>query len=242
VGGIWHIVSAIFMIMSAHRVSGGRATLAVLAWPILLVVLIVASYTGTLYFVMASAGGPFQAVVAPVSETTPVVESLVVYARGHEGRGPDHALRLVTESGLDPHNFLAQRWDLESVPLGESDLESLQLLAPTRKDMAVAAAAEALGSEDVVAHRLGDFVFTYHGIDFRSAPPGLWIVILSPDPDAQAPAQPLAIAVGKVDGTVVTFEEEEFAVALADQNALRAGNGLAPLPHPSTVTHSASRP
>jgi hypothetical protein len=45
----------------------------------------------------------------------------------------------------------------------------------------VQAAADAL-PVNIVAHRLADLVFTYHGIDLTNADPNLWIVITSHDP------------------------------------------------------------
>ena len=101
------------------------------------------------------------------------------------------------------------------------------------------AAADAM-PQNVVAHRLGDFVFTYHGVDSSTGDPSLWIVISSADPVAN-PNPPLGenIAVGCLDGSVKTFLPHLFASALADQNALRRSVGLPPLPDPRTVTHDA---
>jgi hypothetical protein len=105
--------------------------------------------------------------------------------------------------------------------------------------MAAQAAADAMPA-NVVAHRLGDYVFTYHGIDSTAADPQLWIVIKSNDP-AQNPFNDPneRIAVGLTDGTTTRHSAPRFAAALADQNALRASLGLPPLPIPSQVLHDA---
>ena len=34
---------------------------------------------------------------------------------------------------------------------------------------------------DTIAYRMGDLVFTYHGIDLMQPDPRLWVVIMVPD-------------------------------------------------------------
>src|SRR5262249_1672675 len=92
--------------------------------------------------------------------------------------------------------------------------------------------------KNVIAHRLGDFVFTYHGINLTTADPGLWLVIRSMDPDSNRMlAAARTIVVAKADGSTKVIGGK-FAQALAGQNQRRAKYGLAPLPDPATVTHS----
>ena len=105
-----------------------------------------------------------------------------------------------------------------------------------RRLHAIDAAAGAV-PEGTIAHRLGDFVFTYHGIDLDNADPALWIVILSPDP-AQARLGNTSpfVTVGLADGTTRQFSGG-FRTHLAAQNELRAKYNLPPLPDPATITH-----
>jgi hypothetical protein len=94
----------------------------------------------------------------------------------------------------------------------------------------------------VIAHRLGDFVFTHHGAVLNQCDLKLWIVIGAPDPDsdqwsnlANNPAT--IITVGHADGTVRQFSYMQMPAELASQNQLRAREKLPPLPDPFTVTH-----
>ena len=106
------------------------------------------------------------------------------------------------------------------------------------KQSASLAVAESMPA-GVIAHRLGDFVFTYHGIDLNQADPGLWVVILSFDPDVQSSgSSQIIITVGLADRSTMDLPATTFlTVDLPQQNALRASFGLPPLPDPSTVTY-----
>ncbi|HEX9832235.1 MAG TPA: hypothetical protein VGA66_03955 [Mycobacterium sp.] len=125
------------------------------------------------------------------------------------------------------------------VPVVDATLEAYAAWPRPRQRRAeqVAASAVPVGA---IAHRLGDFVFTYHGFDLRDADARLWIVIESWDPDAQMGAvgiQETRIAVGIADGTVTEFDQDQLAAKLTEQNALRETLGLPPLPRPRAVRH-----
>ncbi len=130
--------------------------------------------------------------------------------------------------------------DLSDVPVdGALDLIEFAVLPPTEKQEVVEEAAEAL-PDGVVAHRLGDFVFTYHGIDLDNAGAGLWVVVMAADPDVAGPALARGpVVVGMADGTVRAIARSRLTEALARQNELRAANGLPALPDPTRLTHDA---
>ena len=93
--------------------------------------------------------------------------------------------------------------------------------------------------EDVIAHRVGDWVFTYHGMDPVSADSQLWIAVASPDPGCNpALSQWPTLNAITADGQMTQTHNWDQQGVLANQNRLRKANGLPPLPHPSTVTHS----
>ena len=92
----------------------------------------------------------------------------------------------------------------------------------------------ALSPEDVVAHRLGDFLFTHHGIDFGHMNPRLWTVVAWPDP--QTNQSPGTVTVGLLDGNTSTFRMDSWEQELKAQNALRIQNSLAALPELAGVT------
>ncbi len=123
---------------------------------------------------------------------------------------------------------------MATVPVGAVDLEQLAKASPSQQQ-AMADAVAATLPKNVVAHRLGDFVFPYHGMNLNHADPTLWTVMMDPiDPDLLATTQ--AIEVGFADGTTRSIPQASFRQALANQNTLRAKYGLAPLPDPSQVT------
>ncbi len=93
----------------------------------------------------------------------------------------------------------------------------------------------------IVAHRVGDYVFTYHGIDLATALPRLWLVVQSHDPRSNKSCWPLGtVHVGQADGLVRSFPVEALSSKLNQQNELRIQLGLPPLPDPCTVWHEIS--
>jgi hypothetical protein len=126
-----------------------------------------------------------------------------------------------------------------SVPAGSSTLMTFESGTAYEQGQTLGEVALPAG---VVAHRLGDYVFTYHGIDPKTDDAGLWLVIASPDPGANGmllQGEVFAYQAQLADGSVLTINAVDWPGALAGQNALRAQAGLAPIPDPQTVTHSA---
>ena len=173
---------------------------------------------------------------ATISDVQSVVDTLLVYAHDH-GKLPPHAVACAGRDYLGPSVFLA--WETEtspdSIPVAGVPLRRFQAASSLRQTELINAAIEAL-PDNLIAHRLGDFVFTYHGIDLSAADPGLWLVILSPEP-LQNPEPARRVCVGCADGRVTQLDRPDFLGALARQNDLRAAHALPPLPHPATVAH-----
>jgi hypothetical protein len=176
-----------------------------------------------------------------MQRTQLVVDSILIYAENNDGRPLRHALEHAGDAYLGPGIFFAlgSATTPSSVPLAGATLETFAAAAPGQRDEMTRSSITAL-PEGVIAHRLGDFVFTYHGLEPAAADPELWVVILWPDPASNpTPAGGDRICVGLADGTVETINAERFAAALARQNALRATSGLPSLPEPATITHDA---
>jgi hypothetical protein len=242
-GPIWWVVSAVLTVRAGHKVSGVRATFAVATFPVLLVMLLVVAYASLVTFaVYTSASAATAGFTTPVQETRVVLDAILAYASDHEGRGPDHALALVEGGPMTEWDFVA--WstatDVSDVPVsGALDLVDFAVLPPSEQREVVEEVAAAL-PDDVTAYRVGDFVFTYPGLDLADAPAGLWVVIMAADPDAAvAPGAPGPIVVGTADGAVRAIARPRLAAALARQNELRAEVGLGALPDPTLVTHDA---
>jgi hypothetical protein len=177
------------------------------------------------------------------AQTRKLYEALPAYADRHGGKAPDHAIALAGAGDVLARYFIspASGSAPDAVQLGDVTLARFDALTPPRKQEVVAAAAAALPGR-VIVHRLGDFVFTYHGIDFANAAPELWVVLWSPDPGQNPPAGPGGdTVIGTAGGQVERIKLVDLAAALAKQNALRAQHGLPPLTNPLLVTHEKPR-
>jgi hypothetical protein len=163
---------------------------------------------------------------------------IMTNAQSNAGQWPAHGLALVGP-GAGVSNFVSSTTSTKesNIPIAGTTLDRIDFLPSGQQAQAVQAAAAAL-PEGVLAHRLGDFVFTYHGIPAAAPDPALWIVVHSPDPDFNPPGGAAGlITVGLANGTVTSLAGP-MSAALARQNALRAQYNLAPLPDPATVTHA----
>jgi hypothetical protein len=238
-GVIWWIVSGVLMVRVAQRVNGFRATLAVAGPPAAAFALFMAAYLGLVFVALGTARTTVARPLIPAQqEAGTVVSALRAQMAGSEGAGPAHALELVTAGRLEPSDLVgaATLTDLPDVPVGGTTLQQFMFLGPAEKQAVVREAKEAL-PPGVVAHRLGDFVFTHHGIDLAAADAGLWLLVYSADPRVNpGGGAPWAWA-GLADGTVAAISSTEFPARLSEQNDLRALAGLPPIPDPRTVTH-----
>jgi hypothetical protein len=237
VGWIWWVVSAVLMLKEAQQVHGVRAAFAVLLLPMLSVVTVVGLYVWLMVSALTAVGGMHWG--DPTQETQVVTQAILSYAGQNAGRGPDHAIQLVTGDYLTGSSLVspATATREDQVPVGKARLDQFLTLAPDQAETAAREAVQAL-PDGVIAHRLGDFVFTYHGLDLSAPDSRLWIVIRSPDPVANAwQAQASSVHVGLADGSVQEVPTEAWAGKLAAQNAVRAELGLPPLPDPANVLH-----
>ena len=234
---IWWIVSATIMIKDGHKVHGGRATFAVLSLPLLFIVTIIVGY-GFLFFSLLSGSGGFGPGFN--DRTVGMTTNIITYASANNGSGPEHAVQFVSDYGLSGMDYVSRQSPSvgADVPVADLTLTDYEGMNAEEKQSASLAVAESMPA-DVIAHRLGDFVFTYHGIDLNQADPGLWVVILSFDPDVQSSgSSQIIITVGLADRSTMDLPATTFlTVDLPQQNALRASFGLPPLPDPSTVTY-----
>jgi len=164
---------------------------------------------------------------------------VLAYVEGHDGQAPDHTAQVLLEGPVTAVVFLLRDslTMLGSVPLADMMLAQFDGLSSEQQAQVVQTAVERLG-EGTIAHRLGDYVFTYHGIDFADADPDLWILVWSPDPGQNAaPSLEEVIPIGLADGEVKHVSLSGFVEELSEQNRLRVSYGLPPLVSPFTVTH-----
>ncbi len=243
-GWIWWCISAVFTLKTTHKVSGGRAALAALLPPGLLIVSAIALWVYVMFGAMSSPNlYSMGNIAAPRGETQIIVDALILHAEENADQLPTHAIELVVQCRVIAWNLTlgGSHTFLDAVPVGGTTLEAFTLASSTRQTAIMNAAVKAL-PEDVIAHRLGDFVFTFHGIDMKNGDPDLWIVIASPDPQENPDPRLFGdLVVGRLDGSCETIPREEFQAELVSQNALRAEHGLPPLPSPETVRYKRTR-
>jgi len=246
VGACWWLVSAILMLMEGQRVSGGRAAIVLLAFPALLATVSVGGTAGLTFY------GVKQAQVAMATarstalmqqqemECTLVHSALQNWAAEHDGATPVHGVQVALGSSMGALDFLSADTMTfeEDVPIADGTLMDVVSLDNIERRQLVERAVAAQ-PDDVISHRVGDFVFTYHGVDLASADPGLWMLIMSPDPDHNDTATVNGvIVVAAIDGSIGSYDETMFAAEIMKQNLLRESAGLPALPMPSTVTHA----
>jgi hypothetical protein len=146
---------------------------------------------------------------------------------------------LVIDKSLGADNFMSMMSGniTASVPVADTTLDKFERLPPNRRKIAAQAAAKSL-PPNTIAHRMGDFVFTYHGINLNNADPTLWLVVLIPEPGPGGTPSAIRAVVGQADGSSRAIIGS-FAGELAAQNSLRKSAGLPALPDLATVTHQA---
>ena len=241
VGWIWWLVGAVLMVKEGQRVGGWRAAIATLVPPLT----VIGGLTGTMIWAVASGISSGAFFPQPTAESTSaeaqvIAEALVDYASRESGAGPGHAIELVMSDDLTVDDFAsADTYSTADAVLVTLDI-SLVDFRGLPSDSQKSAAQKAIDAlpKGVIAHRLGDFVFTYHGVDFENADPKLWVVVWSPDPDLNMPLNLQDwVAVGLADGTAQAMTVSTLLSALSSQNAVRAAQGLPPLKSPLDVTH-----
>lgn len=240
---IWWAIVGMYSIAEAQRVSIGRAALAATVPPILALIVSMGVLAAWFYMIFSGFGA------MSAGSAGPIGQAVLNYAAEHDGAGPDHALRLLMNDSLLAFQLVDDNtMSFESdVSLGDLTLDQFEQFTQQEKQQAVETIVADM-PDYVIAHRLGDFVFTYHGMDLNQAGAGLWIVILSPDPD-QNDAQdvdvigpfgqtmPGQMEVTLVDGSTQMLPTSLLGGMLEAQNQLRQAYGLPPLPDPATVTH-----
>ena len=237
VGWIWWLISAVLMLKEGQRVHGGRAALAALTFPLLMLGTAIGLYLWFVFSMLATVPWAPQATAVQRTEAQTVLSAVLRYAGQNANRGPAHAAQLVVGGYVESSQLICTTsFTQESlIKVGGTPLDQFTLLPAYQTHASLQAAIDALPNE-TVAHRLGDYVFTYHGIDFSKVDPQMWVVIQWLDPGANPPTPYSQIVVGDAGGTLQTIPLSAFPSQLGQQNILRSQHGLPPLPNPATVT------
>ncbi|MHC4826235.1 MAG: hypothetical protein ACYTEY_06705 [Planctomycetota bacterium] len=249
VGWIWWLVSAAIMVRAGQRVSGGRSSTAVLILPVM-VLLAISGLAGLLSWWSSSmfgGGGVMagQGWTPESQQTFALNNSLLQYSWQQNRSGPDHAIELVLVGSLGvwqgtpgaPFCQVGTKTTPADIPVGDGTLQDFLAMGMSGKLGATKTLLESR-PEGIIAHRVGDFVFTYHGATLGGNDSNFWTVVMVPDPGVNGtPAleDPVQIGTDRYMVTEITYGE--LAQSLQEQNAYRKTLGLAPLPDLTTVTH-----
>ncbi|MCC6949871.1 MAG: hypothetical protein IT433_00340 [Phycisphaerales bacterium] len=231
---IWWAVSATIMVARGQKVHGGRAAFAVLAPPGVVVLAAAAGFAWFMYWsinmanTMNAAPPPVPpaptAIVSEDGADPDEVEAVLGRHREEAGHWPFHAIELVG-GGLRPEQLTGDAPDeASSGRLYGADLGVYYLGTEEQKTLFHDLVRSKL-PERIIAHRLGRFVFTYHGVDPQMHP-DLWVMVRVRRQGSEEP-----IAVTRAGGVTDWYSNpEDFAEALKTQNAAREAAGLAALP------------
>ncbi|MBX3378068.1 MAG: YIP1 family protein [Phycisphaeraceae bacterium] len=253
---VWQMIVASIMVHKGQRISGLRATFAVILPPLVAGALIIAGLVWAFSAAMtaaASAGATLSTQMnLPVTMQSMRVQAMasaLSSAAASSGRYPDHAVDLLINGSLTSGDFSLSSDPLasDSIIVGSTTLGRLSSLTPSARE-AMIQKIVASQPGDVVAHRVGDFVFTYHGLTPASGT-GLWLFIAESPRGApnQSPSNTTfgmvaqatdTFFVCQVDGTLNAVPRAIFGSLLEAQNNLRAMHGLDPIPDLSTITAS----
>jgi hypothetical protein len=240
VGWIWWAVSATIMLKETQGVRTLRAACAILAAPVAVCVALLGLWVVTM--AMAISGG-FAGSGPATNQTTQLNWAIVYYASQNAGVGPEHAIELHTArqmagfAPIGPGAFTfpdSQTTDAD-IPLADGSLKDFMNASRSEQFSAIAKMIDSM-PKGVVAHRFGDYVFTYHGA--TPIDPKLWVVVMLPDPTCNptpGPNDSIFIGMGSYQVTEVTFGE--LPELLKTQNQHRASLKLPPLPDLTTITH-----
>jgi len=171
------------------------------------------------------------------SQTSAMLEAVLIYDLHHGLTADTHAAEFTETADSGARVFLGYHSDTppEGITLGALTIPAFRDANDANRALAVRTAGAALPA-NLIAHRVGDFVFTYHGIDLSSADPGLWLLVHSPDPAFNTvPVGDDELAVGCANGAVHIITANAFPAELQAQNVRRADAGLPPLPDPRKV-------
>jgi hypothetical protein len=251
-GWVWWLASAVLMVRQAHGVSAVRAALAVLCLPVFLLVLGVGSLVAWAQPWIAASASMAAAATQPaflqaqiaksqeeIARSTAQTMTLLIrsYSVLHSDRAPGHAIELLSDPNtMSLFAVYGTGTVSDDIPVAGTTIGQFKRMPPIQRQAVVKATIAAM-PKGAVAHRMGDYVFTYHGINLRQPDPNLWLVIVSPDPNSVPLGPAQRNFVGLADERALSISHSGFGARLIEQNELRKRHHLAPLPDPNTVTY-----
>lgn len=236
---IWWVITAGIMLHRVHSLRAWRSVTAVAVPPLLLIT----ASAGLIFLTVSSSRSArlarARAVVAGGATNSTVSTNLGTLAGALAASQPrtpadwpEHGLLLLTEPNVLPAHFFAPG-SSNSQLTADLAIETIALLDSSQL-RAVGKHAAALLPPRVIAHRVGDMVFTYHGFNPGGADAAdFWVLVEAPE-DA---AENSPVRVVRTDGVPYMVTAPSWTQAVEEQNALRISLDLPPIPDPRRVTY-----
>ena len=194
---LWWAIAAATMLAGVQRVSLSRAVIAVLAGPLLLIGAGTAGFVGWALPALRSVPPGIltnPALATAVGDSRDLHKALLAYASVN-GRWPDHAVRLILDDFTGASPFWLDR-PADGMPMAGQDLWAYRRADQGDKARIRAAVEPVLvaAAPGLVAHRVGDVVFTYHGVPTpeQGGDSGLWLLAHLAVPPGTSGARPPA--------------------------------------------------
>lgn len=249
VGWIWWVVSAVIATKERQKVSGGRASLAVLS-PIVMAILAVIGLYALLIAWSINAGaaggrpGGFGGWSITMNQSAwkeqPSLDEqarllrlharIVSYAQRRGGELAAHPIEYVSKIGIGSSELVSDGSKTSVLQWRSSGvlLIDMQFAEGSERDLLLAQATQGVDKGTPGLVRLGDYLFMAAGVDLNSADPSLWLVVCYPDPTANpSPAAADLVHVLRADGTVETFAWQTIGGEIEAQNVIRSRTRVA---------------
>ncbi|MFI4916680.1 MAG: hypothetical protein ACIAS6_09270 [Phycisphaerales bacterium JB060] len=230
-------VGATIAVSAGHKVAGWKASLATLALPVLTVLAVIGLYIAMIFgaFYTASSMSTTYATGHAWASSTRLEWETVDLANElrnaiQASTPPTHGAALLGPNSPVMFTVFGDAQDYDA-PIGPHTAMSLDAMDDTARAAALGAITSAWPA-DVTAHRIGNIVFTHHGIK-PGDDPRLWVLIELPDTSID----PIADAVHLSGASQLNTRTNAQSV-LDQQNRLRLKAGLPPLPDYQTLTAS----
>lgn len=236
---IWQGASATAMIAIGQKVSGWRAAAAVLT-PLVVLFAIVGTLLAwrisSTVRVATTMGARASAYTSLQDLRTQSVSTSLKAMMQSNGTYPKHGVELLTLGTVTSNEFVLSTNPLAGgqIVVGGTTLGNLEAMTSDRRQQAIQSIVDGQPA-GVVAHRVGDYLFTYHGMSSSTTEPRLWTFVADNPSLPGGPAGSMYF-VGLQDGSTQMIAGTLFASALKDQNDLRAESGLAPIPDPGSIS------
>lgn len=236
VGLVWWMIAASIALRPLHGCSGGRATVATIAPPLIAMAVAIGVVVAWFYVVfnsfamMTARGGAMWAGIDRARANS-VGNAIAAEVSLLGGSYPTHGVEMLRHGTLTESDLFTSTNMINSISARVIDVP----LSSFRFDQRAVDDAVASLPAGVLAHRVGDVVFTWHG--FTPGTDGdLWVAVMAPPAGSTAATNAASWWAIEADGDVTEVTTVGRLPDLSAQNRLRAGHGLPALPDPETVT------